>query len=430
MKKSIKRTIAAGLSVLTLLSLSACGRKTDSGSAKDSGSSAAMDNKPATGNLTIWAMGQEGEKLSQYVKGFEKENPDVKVKVTAIPWSSAHEKVQTAIAAGNGPDISQIMGEWMADFSTGLAQVPSNFDNSDFSSAALSTVKVGGKQVAVPWYSDTRVLYYRTDIAKQAGWDHAPQTWAELKKMAADMQKVNGVQYGMFIMPKTDAAFSNVSPIYYSNGARLTDGKKWTIDNKKMKESFEYIKGFFTDKIADPEADTTFGADFANFVSGKTPMEFNVPSGIGQLNELGGPGFSDKFTTAPIPKKDKNSGLSVSSLSGSALATMKSSKNQTAAWKFIKWASKAKNQVKWYELSTDLPSAQSAWKDPKLANDKKLAPFGEQLKTGVPNPTVTEWEQISITGSEDVEKIYKNTMSVDDALKDMQSKADSIGMGK
>jgi multiple sugar transport system substrate-binding protein len=62
-----------------------------------------LDDAPATGTITMWAMGAEGEALPDFVKTFEKANPGVTVKVTAIPWDAAHNKIQTAIAGGNTP---------------------------------------------------------------------------------------------------------------------------------------------------------------------------------------------------------------------------------------------------------------------------------------------------------------------------------------
>ena len=52
------------------------------------------------------------------------------------------------------------------------------------STGAWGTTVVGGTSYGVPWYVETRVLYYRTDLAEKAGWDKPPQTWDELKKFA------------------------------------------------------------------------------------------------------------------------------------------------------------------------------------------------------------------------------------------------------
>ena len=108
MRKPFFKAVVAGMaSVAMIAGMSACGRSANNADS-DSDAVKTIDSSKATGDLTIWAMGNEGDLLGDFVKGFEKENPDVKVKVTAIPWSSAHDKLQTAIAAGNGPDLAQI----------------------------------------------------------------------------------------------------------------------------------------------------------------------------------------------------------------------------------------------------------------------------------------------------------------------------------
>ena len=128
MRKPFFKAVVAGMaSVAMIAGMSACGRSANNADS-DSDAVKTIDSSKATGDLTIWAMGNEGDLLGDFVKGFEKENPDVKVKVTAIPWSSAHDKLQTAIAAGNGPDLAQMGTTWMADFSNSFSTVPDNLD--------------------------------------------------------------------------------------------------------------------------------------------------------------------------------------------------------------------------------------------------------------------------------------------------------------
>ena len=165
-----------------------------------------IDSEPATGDLTVWAMGNEGDLLGDFV-------------VTAIPWASAHDKIQTAIAAGTVPDVIQMGTTWMADFADAFAPVPENFDLSDFSAGPLEAGQVNGEQLGVPWYVDSHVLYYRTDIAEQAGWDHAPETLDELKQMAADVKQVDGVENGMYISPSGADSWQGTLWAFFSFGA-------------------------------------------------------------------------------------------------------------------------------------------------------------------------------------------------------------------
>src|SRR3569833_413293 len=115
------------LAVLTagLFLLAACGRSTDTGTPAAAGP---VGDGPATGNLTVWAQGAEAEKLPALLKDFETANPGVPVDVTALPWSAAHDKYQTAIAAGTTPDIGQLGAAWMGEFGTANALGPTPSD--------------------------------------------------------------------------------------------------------------------------------------------------------------------------------------------------------------------------------------------------------------------------------------------------------------
>lgn len=107
MKRNMfKAATAVVASVAMLAGMAGCGRTNATNAGGDDVTT--IDSNKASGELTIWAMGNEGDLLGDFVKDFESENPDVKVKVTAIPWASAHDKLQTAIATGEVPDVAQM----------------------------------------------------------------------------------------------------------------------------------------------------------------------------------------------------------------------------------------------------------------------------------------------------------------------------------
>ena len=143
----------------------------------------AFAEKPRA-SLVVWAMGAEGIKIGEMARIFEKENPDVKVVTQAIPWAAAHEKLITAIAGNNTPDISQLGTTWIPEFVSieALAEVntfvegPSSIKPEIYFSSSWKTNIIDGKIYGIPWYVDTRVLFYRTDLLKEAGYDHAPRT--------------------------------------------------------------------------------------------------------------------------------------------------------------------------------------------------------------------------------------------------------------
>ena len=126
----------------------------------------------ASGDVTVWALGAEGEKLGEIAADFEAENPDAKVKVTVIPFDAAHNKIATAIAGGQTPDVSLVGSTWVSEFaaSGALDPTPTDLvDSGDFFEGAWDTTVVDGTSYGVPWYTETRQIYYRTDLAEKAG---------------------------------------------------------------------------------------------------------------------------------------------------------------------------------------------------------------------------------------------------------------------
>jgi multiple sugar transport system substrate-binding protein len=420
------RTLA--LLAVASLALTGCGR--DSASEDGGpGQTEAISEGEATGDIEVWAMGTEGEMLGDFVKDFEEANPEATVKVTAVPWEAAHDKLSNAIAAGETPDVSLIGTTWMGEFAEagGLEPTPEGLvDEADFFEGPWGSTVVGDTSYGVPWYVETRVLYYRTDLAEKAGWDEAPQNWDELKQFATDLEDKAGVEYGMHLQPGQTGSWQTVLPFAWSNGAEVTnaEGTEYTIDSPQMQEALEYYKSYFDEGLAndgtlDPGelesgfADGTYGA----FISG--------PWHTGLVEEQGVK--TDEYAVAPLPGKDSAPGTSF--VGGGDLAVFSDSDNKESAWKLVQWLSEPETQSAWYETIGDLPAVKSAWETGELASDEQLQVFGEQLDSTLAPPAVPSWEQVAAVIDADVEKAVKGAMPVDEAVADMQSQADSIGTG-
>jgi multiple sugar transport system substrate-binding protein len=120
---------------------------------------------------------------------------------------------------------------------------------------------------------------------------------------------------------------------------------------------------------------------------------------------------------------------SSSFVGGSNLVVFKNTKNRDSSWKLVNWLSDPKTQVKWYGMSTDLPSVKSAWQDPALTSDTKLAVFGKQLETAQAPPSFPTWEQVVTSFDTEMEKVTKTGADPGAALKTVQKQAESIGTG-
>ncbi|MFL5675732.1 MAG: sugar ABC transporter substrate-binding protein [Chloroflexota bacterium] len=412
------------------LVFAACGtnNKNNNGSA---GAGASAVQAPAVsaaasvgGTLTVWAMGNEGVELKKVADAFMKDNPGTTVNVTPVDWGQAVAKLQTAIAGHQTPDVSQMGTDMMGQFAaTGaLEPVPANFQKDAFFESAWNTNIVNGTVSGVPWYVETRLLYYRKDIAEKAGITNPPATWDDLEAAAKAMKDKGGAKWGIALGTKN---WQEYLPFLWSNGGDITDGQgKFTLNSPQAVEALTVYQSFFKDGLTPKSVPEGFDITPA-FVSGTHPMFFSGPWHIGLLDKAGGADFASKWALAPIPKKVS----STSFVGGGNLVVYKDSKNKDLAWKFVQYLTDPKTQVGWYNQVTDLPAVTAAWDDPKLKDDKNVAMFGEQLKSTKAQPAIPTWSEVSTAINDALEKMTTGSLDPQAAADQMQKAAESIGMG-
>lgn len=419
-------TVVAALTLAAALALTACGREpaADTPPATAEGISAG----PATGTITMWAQGTEAEALPEMLKAFEAENPGVDVQVTPVPWDEAQNKYQTAVAGGTTPDVGMLGTDWMPSFRDALQPAPTEIDVSGMFPESVASTEFGGARYGVPWYAETRVIFYRTDLMRQAGFDTFPTTWGGLKELAKAMQQRAGATYGINLPAGGWNTYIGVAPFFWSGGAEIADpgATRWTFDTPEMRTGVEYVNSFFAEGIANANPDAAAGEAAAAFVSGTIPMMMSGPWDVGQVMEAAGPGFEDKFAVAPMPVQVTGTSL----IAGANLVVFEQAKNRDAAWKLIRWLARPETQIEFFRATGDLPSHREAWNDPLLAGDPKVSVFGQQLQHVKTVPPVDTWPEVAAAADTALEQVFRGGKDPATALRELQATADSIGMGR
>jgi multiple sugar transport system substrate-binding protein len=419
--------IVAGLALLVASCGTNAGSNAPGGSASQAPGSQAPAVSPAgpvTGTLTVWAMGNEGVKLKDLAVSFMKANPGTTVNVTPVDWGQAVAKLQTAIAGHQTPDVSQMGTDMMGQFAaTGaLEVVPASFQASTFFESAWNTNIVNGAVLGVPWYVETRLLYYRTDIAKKAGITAAPTTWDDLTAMATAMQAKGGAKWGVSLGTKN---WQEYLPFLWSNGGDVMDAQgKFQLNSPAAVEALTYYESFFKAGLTPKTVPEGFDITPA-FVAGTNPMFFSGPWHLALIKDAGGAGFDGKWAIAPMPKKVS----ATSFVGGSNLVVYKDSKNKDLAWKFVQYLTDPTTQVAWYADVADLPAIQSAWDDPALKGDANVAMFGAQLKDTQAQPSTSTWSELATALNGTLEKMTTGSLDPKAAADEMQQEAEKIGTG-
>lgn len=409
-----------------VLALSGCGRADDA--ATGDAEVGSIDDSPATGDITIWAMGEEGENLGAFSKTFTDANPDANVTVTTIPWADVMTKYQTAVAAGTVPDAIMIGSSFLPAMvaAGGLAAVPDGVvDTGTLNETAADSTVVDGVSYAVPWYVETRVLYYRSDLAKAAGMS-APTTWKELSDFATGFKNA-GAQYGIQL-PMGDAEDSTqvIMPFYaQAGGAVLNDaGDAYAWDHDALVDALDYYASFFTGGLAPLSG---YGdSQTAAFVDGSNPAFISGPWMVSVLGELKDADWvAQNVATVPVPA---GSASNDSYLGGGHLGVFKDAKNADGAWKFVRWLSEAQTQKDWFDATSDLPSVSSVLDAEPFTSDARISVLTEQLQHTWAPPSVPSWDALSAFIETEAEKVA-NGSSAEDAASAIEAKAESLGTG-
>ncbi|MEN8651142.1 sugar ABC transporter substrate-binding protein [Streptomyces sp. 21So2-11] len=409
---STTRTVSAALALATAFGITACGGS--------GGEQVAADKKQT---LTVWAMGTEGEKLVDIAKAYENQHANLTVKVTPIGWDVAHQKLVSAAAAGSLPDVMQMGSTFMGEFAELGVLEPVDtkaFKKADFFPAAWENNVVEGEAYGVPWYVDTRVLYYRTDLAEKAGVKQAPKNWKEMSALAAAYQDKAKTKWGVSFQPYTLDTWQNWLPFLYSAGGELLKDGKPALDSaasvKALKEYASYFDKGYSKKSVQPGYDVI--KDFGN---GSAPMFLSGPWQTTNIAE-NQPGLKGKWAVAPMPAD----AASTSWVGGSSLVVSKDSEHKAAAQGFIQSLTAPKAQADWYTLTTDLPANQAAWDQGKLATDPNMKIFKTQMETAKGVPAIARWAEFGAKIDTAVESVTQGKATAEQAAKKLQ--ADTSGL--
>ena len=349
--------------------------------------------------VRFWAMGREGEVLDQLVPEFERTNPGIRVLIQQIPWISAHEKLLTAFAGDATPDLAQLGSSWVPELAalgalepldallSGSRAIPA----SDYFGGPMRANLIDGRTWAVPWYADTRLLFYRRDLLRDAGFSAPPADWTAWRRAMRAIKARGAPGDHAILLPLNEyepllaLALQQPEPL-------LRDGGRYgNFRSAGFARASDFYLGLFGEGLAPRVTNTQISNVYDEFARGRFAFYISGPWNIGEFKRRLPPERQDDWMTAPLPGPD---GPGASIAGGASLAIFARSERKQAAWRLVEFLSRPDVQLRFFELSGDLPARRSVWRAPALANDPYAAAFRAQLERTVPPPAVPEWERI------------------------------------
>jgi multiple sugar transport system substrate-binding protein len=376
-------------------------------------------------------MGREGEVVSQLIPGFERAHPGIKVEVQQIPWSAAHEKLLTAYVGDATPDIAMLGNTWVPEFEAidalepldALVAKSIDAPRPDFFEGIWDTNVVDGKTYGIPWYVDTRVIFYRSDLLAAAGYKQMPVTWADWRTaMEKIKSRMTARQYPILI-PTTEWPPPVILGLQAGSPLLRDNGQYGAFHEPPFHKAFEFYVGLYHDGLAPALSASEISNLYQEFERGNIAMYISGPWQIGEFTNRLPKTMQDKWMTASLPGEN---GPGVSLAGGASLSLFRKSTHKGEAWQLMEYLSRPEVELQFYKLTGDLPPRREAWRDTSLANNRYARAFREQLDRVLPTPKVPEWEQIATKVFEHGEEAIRGRKTVDQTLLELDNDVNGL----
>ena len=347
--------------------------------------------------------------LYEVAPAFEKAN-GIKVEFAMFPVDAWRARLKAELnARSTGIDLAMLsvqMGEWMAphllDHNEVVAKIMARdpaFAWNDFLDGSKTAGTYNGQLVGIPYRLTAQIVSYQKALLQQAGFAHAPRTFAEFQKAALAVNSPP-TRYGFGLMGKQGpATFTNVVSWMFSAGGRLLDVKTGEVflDDGKAAVGLQFYADLFQkDKVVPPEAMTW---EFDDIIAGAQKDRYAMTATFSSYGTL----FNDpkisqtagKWAFATLPghtSKEQSRSL----VDGQFMAISKYSKNQDWAMEFVRMACSKDLMLRSMEGGNSPPRVSA------LRNPEMIAKFGwpsaaaEAIETGIPISQYAIWDGLEI----------------------------------
>jgi multiple sugar transport system substrate-binding protein len=390
---------------------------------------------PSDGSTVIefWAMGREGEAIQSMVSDFERRAPGIRVRVQQIPWSAAHEKLLTAYVGDAMPDVFQAGNTWIPEFVALNAVEPldtwiarsSSVRADDYFPGILDTNIIDTATYGLPWYVDTRLLFLRTDMLRQAGETEPPTTWASWLDVMQRIKERGGPSDYAILLPMTEWQPPVILALQL-NATLLRDHAQYAnFQDAPFRQAFGFYLSLFSRGLAPRAGQAEVANLYQDFANAYFSMYISGPWNIGEFTRRLPASMAGKWSTAPLPAPGGD-GPGVSLAGGASLVIVRNCPRKAAAWRWIEYLSEPAQQTRLYRLIGDLPARKSAWADPALASNEYVRAFWKQLQQVRATPKIPEWERIADKISHYAEAAIRGTMTPEGALAALDADVDAL----
>lgn len=406
----------------------------------DSSGNESADGKTTLDFWSFWGSGARQEVIEEIIDDFNASQDKIEVKYSYQPWGDIWTKSLSSITAGNPPDvivqdINSVAQRAEAQQATNLSEYIEEGFSDEFYPQLWDTVEYEGDAYAVPFNTDTQVIFYNKTLFKEAGIseEQLPQTWEELETVARKLDVKNGDDFERIGFYPLWNLGADVWALNADDGVSWFDkDENVKIDTDNKVEALEWIldwqEYYGQDTINRLEAE--FGSGVADpFISGLVAMRAQNINYYSSLAENAPDDF--EFGVIQIPEKESGSGH-WSWGGGFVLEVPYGAKDPEASYEFIKYLSTPEVQEKFGEKSFDIMANRTA--NENLVNNDNLDENGqiiyqmadENFANTVITPVPLTAPDFSSLVNEQIDQIMLGSKTPAEGLADAQKAVEDL----
>jgi multiple sugar transport system substrate-binding protein len=377
-----------------------------------------------------------GKWIHDQIDQFQKDNANIKVKQTEMPWVGQREVLITRLVAGDPPDMAILHSNHAAEIGSAMKGLAAMEDLDGWSTykdifvpARLATVKSQGKHYGVPWFGIVFGTAAHKPTFAEVKQDF-PKTWTQFRQ-AAKAVTIPGKRYGYgaAMGQGLDAAY-RVYPYVLINGGRFMteDLTKFTFNDEANVEALQFFLDLKKDGSAVPGMESWTGKNEADsFPTGLMVMAQGGPwiplweKDLAKLNDW-------ELLTLAKPEKVSGAQKSVTLSDDIMLAITQQARAKADAFKLVQFLQneqKATERAIRPELIA-LPVVKAAFKDPNWKKAWGSAAYEVMLENSEPwpyTPVLGEAQNIYALA---VSKAFSGQMTAKQALDEGVQKAEAL----
>jgi trehalose/maltose transport system substrate-binding protein len=301
---------------------------------------------------------------------------DTGINVNLVPHPSASDASYSQLARNfssksSSIDVMMLDVVWPGAFAPYLVDLKPKLGKASKAHAQgiIQNDTVGGKLIAMPWFGDFGILYYRTDLLTKYGYSGPPKTWTELFAMAKKIQDgeqgTNPNFYGFVFQGNAYEGLTcdALEWVASAGGGHFVDGNKVTIDNAKAKAILDAMRNQIG-KIT-PRGVTTYqeGETHNAFVAGNAAFMRNWPYAY-SVAQGADSKVKGKFNVTVLPHSAGSK--SVGTVGGWQLGVSKFSKHKDASIELVRYLTSAAVEKFDAIYNTNVPTIPAVAKNPAV----------------------------------------------------------------